>query len=60
MIGQFWQELKRRKVLPIFVAYLATFLAAIEFLNITSQRLAISGSTSTLLSIRVTDGLPDK
>jgi hypothetical protein len=39
-LSQFWQELRRRKVIPIFIAYLATCLAVIEFLDISSDRFA--------------------
>jgi non-specific serine/threonine protein kinase len=57
-ISQLWQELRRRKVVPIFIAYLATSLAVIEFLDISSNRFAISDNTFNLLYILAAIGLP--
>jgi non-specific serine/threonine protein kinase len=57
-ISHLWQELRRRKVIPIFIAYLATCFAVIEFLDITSDRFAIPDSTFNLLYILAAIGLP--
>ena len=56
-IGKFWKELKRRKVIPIFIAYLATCFAVIEFFDITSDRFVIPDGTFTLLYILAVVGL---
>ena len=57
-LSLFWQELRRRKVIPILIAYLANCYAIIEFLDITSNRFAISDSTFNLLYILAAIGLP--
>jgi predicted ATPase len=57
-LSRFWQELKRRKVIHIFIAYLATSYAIIEFLDITSDRFAIPDSTFNWLYILAGIGLP--
>ena len=57
-LSRFWQELRRRKVIPIFIAYLAACFAVIEFLDISSNRFAISNSTFNLLYILAAIGLP--
>ncbi len=44
--------------MPILIAYLATCLAVIEFLDITSNRFTIPGGTFTLLYILVAVGMP--
>jgi len=57
-LGKFWQELKRRKVVPIFIAYLATCFAVIEFVDITSSQFNIPGGTVKLLYLIAAVGLP--
>jgi len=57
-LSRLWHELRRRKVIPIFIAYLATSYAIIEFLDITSNRFSIPDSTFTLLYILAAIGLP--
>ena len=54
----FWQELKRRKVLPFLIAYIAACFAIIEFFDITSNRFAIPDGTFTLLYILAAIGVP--
>lgn len=58
ILEYFWKELKRRKVLPIFIAYLATCLAIIEFAENSSNRFTIPDQTITLLYILAAIGLP--
>ncbi|MCK4346157.1 MAG: AAA family ATPase [Bacteroidales bacterium] len=57
-LAQFWQELKRRKVLPFFIAYVAACFAIIEFFDITSDRFTIPDNTFNLLYIVAAIGLP--
>jgi predicted ATPase len=57
-LSRFWQELRIRKVIPIFIAYLATSYAIIEFLDITSNRFSIPDNTFKLLYILAAIGLP--
>ena len=57
-LSRFRQELGRRKVIPIFIAYPATSYAIIEFLDITSNRFSIPDSTFDLLYILAAIGLP--
>jgi len=55
---RFWHELKRRKVLPFLIGYVAACFAIIEFLDITSNRFSIPDSTFNLLFILSAVGLP--
>ena len=55
---QFWLELKRRKVLPILIAYLATCFAVIEFSDMTSDRFSIPDKTVDLLYLLAAICLP--
>ena len=57
-LSQFWQELKRRKVLPFLIAYLAASFAIIEFFDITSERFTIPDNTFILLYVIAGFGLP--
>jgi len=57
-LTRFWQELKRRKVITILIAYLATCFAVIEFLDITSSRFAIPDGTVKLMYLVAAIGLP--
>ncbi len=50
-LSRFWDELKRRKVIPILIAYLAASFAIIEFTDITSSKFSIPDSTFNLLYI---------
>ena len=55
---RFWDELKRRKVLPFLIGYFAACFAIIEFLDISSARFDISDKTFDLLYIIAAAGLP--
>jgi predicted ATPase len=57
-IAQFWQELKRRKVLPFFIGYVAACFAIIEFFDITSNKFTIPDTTFSFLYILAVIGLP--
>jgi len=57
-LTRFWQELKRRKVITILIAYLATCFAVIEFVDITSSRFAIPDGTVKLLYLIAAIGFP--
>ena len=57
-LSRFWDELKRRKVIPILIAYLAASFAIIEFTDITSSKFSIPDSTFNLLYILAGIGLP--
>ena len=58
ILGQFWQELKRRKVVPILIAYLATCFAVIEFVDISSSQFNIPDGSIRLLYLIAAIGLP--
>jgi len=55
---KFWRELKRRKVIPFLIAYLAACFAIIEFLDITSSRFTLPEGTFDLLYVLGVIGLP--
>ena len=57
-ISNFWQELKRRKVIHFLIAYLAACFAVIEFVDITSGQFNIPGGTIRLLYLFAAIGLP--
>ena len=57
-LSQFWQELKRRKVIYFLIAYVATCFAIIEFFQITSETFSIPENTLKLLFILAAVGLP--
>jgi len=57
-LSRFWDELKRRKVIPILIAYLAASFAIIEFADITSSKFSIPDSTFNLLYLLAAIGLP--
>ena len=57
-LTRFWRELKRRKVLPFFIGYIAACFAIIEFFDITSDRFTIPDNTFNLLYILAAIGLP--
>ena len=55
---KFWQELKRRKVVPFLIAYVAACFAIIEFFDITSNRYILPDNTFDLLYLLAAVGLP--
>ncbi|RLC09848.1 MAG: hypothetical protein DRI24_21165 [Deltaproteobacteria bacterium] len=57
-LSLFWQELKRRKVLPFVIGYIAACFAIIEFVRGASETFSVSESTIRLLYIFATIGLP--
>ena len=57
-IKQFWQELKRRKVIYFMIGYVAACFAIIEFFTNTSDRFNIPDSIVDLLYILAAIGLP--
>jgi len=57
-LSQFWQELKRRKVLAFLIGYVAACFAIIEFFDITSDNFTIPGNTIKLLYILAAIGIP--
>jgi TolB-like protein len=57
-IIQFWQEFRRRKVLPFLIGYVAACFAIIEFFLNTSERYLIPESTLDLIYILAAIGLP--
>jgi predicted ATPase len=57
-LSQFWQELKRRKVIPFLIGYVAACFAIIEFFINTSERYSISDATLDLIYILAAAGLP--
>ncbi len=57
-ISQFWQELKRRKVLPFLFGYVAASIAIIGFILDSSETFSIPDNTIKLLYILAAIGLP--
>ena len=57
-LAQFWQELKRRKVLYFIIGYGAACFAIIEFSQITSDTFSLPENTIKLLYIIAAIGLP--
>ena len=57
-LSQFWQELKRRKVIYFLIGYVATCFAIIEFSTITSDTFSIPENSVKLIYIIATIGLP--
>jgi hypothetical protein len=57
-LSNFWQEFRRRKVLPFLIGYIAACFAIIEFFDITSDRFTIPSKTFDLLYILSVVGLP--
>ena len=58
ILEQFWQELRRRKVLPFLIAYVAACFAIIEFFDITQNTFSIPENTLRLLYFIAAAGLP--
>jgi predicted ATPase len=57
-LSQFWQELKRRKVLPFLIGYIAACPAIIEFFINASETFSVSQETIKLLYLLSAAGLP--
>jgi len=57
-LSKFWQECRRRKVLPFLIGYIAACFAIIEFLTNTSERYSIPDTTIDLIYILAAAGLP--
>ena len=57
-LSKFWQEFRRRKVLPFLIGYIAACFAIIEFLTNTSERYSIPDTTVDLIYILAAIGLP--
>ncbi|MEN8193959.1 MAG: NB-ARC domain-containing protein [Bacteroidota bacterium] len=57
-LSQFWQELKRRKVIYFLIGYVAASFAIIEFFDITKDTFAIPQNTLKLLYVLAAIGLP--
>lgn len=57
-LSRFWKEIRRRKVLPFLIGYIAACFAIIEFLDITSDRYSIPDRTLDLTYILAAAGLP--
>ena len=57
-LSQFWQEFRRRKVLPFLIGYIAACFAIIEFFKNTSERYSIPDTIIDLIYILAAIGLP--
>jgi len=57
-LSRFWQELKRRKVLPILIGYLTACVAIIELAGNASETFSLSESTVKLLWLLAACGIP--
>jgi non-specific serine/threonine protein kinase len=57
-LSQFWQELKRRKVLPFLIAYLTACVAIIELSSNASETFSLSKETVKLLYLLSAIGIP--
>lgn len=57
-LSQFWQELKRRKVLPILIGYLTACVAIIELSSNAIDTFSISKETVRLLYLLSAIGIP--
>lgn len=57
-LSKFWQEFRRRKVLPFIIGYIAACFAIIDFFNNSSERYNISDSTLNLIHLLAAVGLP--
>ena len=55
---RFWHELRRRKVLPFLIGYVAACFAIIEFFDSTSETFSLSEETITLLFLVSAIGIP--
>ena len=57
-LAQFWQELKRRKVIRVVIVYAAAGFAIIEFVDIVTEPLKLPEWALTLVIILVAIGFP--
>jgi predicted ATPase len=57
-LSRFWQELKRRKVLPFLIGYLTACVAIIELSSNAIETFSISDSTVKLLYLLAAIGIP--
>ena len=57
-LSRFWQELKRRKVLPIVIGYFTACVAIIELAKNASETFSFSESTVKLLYLLSAIGIP--
>lgn len=57
-LSQFWDEFKRRKVLPFLIGYIAACFAIIEFVLNASETFSVQESTIRLLYILAAFGIP--
>jgi adenylate cyclase len=57
-LSQFWQELKRRKVIRVVIVYAAAGFAVIEFVDIVTEPLNLPEWALTLVIILVAIGFP--
>ena len=58
ILSRIWQELRRRKVLPFVIGYIAACFAIIEFMRGASETFSVSESTIELLYILAAIGIP--
>jgi hypothetical protein len=57
-LSQFWQDLKRRKVIPIVIGYLTACVAIIELTSNASETFSISKEPVKLLYLLAAIGIP--
>ena len=57
-LSRLWQELKRRKVIPIVIGYLTACVAIIELSSNASDTFSISKETVKLLYLLAARGIP--
>jgi hypothetical protein len=57
-LSRFWQELKRRKVLPFVIGYIAASIAIISFLLDSSDIFSVPEDTIRLLYLLAVIGIP--
>jgi non-specific serine/threonine protein kinase len=57
-LSQFWQEFRRRKVLPFLIGYIAACFAIIEFFKNASERYSIPDPILDFIYILAAVGLP--
>jgi len=57
-LSRFWQELKRRKVLPFVIGYIASSIAIISFLLDSSDIFSVPEDTIKLLYLLAAIGIP--
>jgi len=57
-LSRFWQELKRRKVLPFVIGYIAACIAIISFFLESSQIFTVPEATIRLLYLLAAIGIP--